>query len=134
MAELEERFGRAPYPRLLCVCDEFFDIVAVGNKARQLVETRLTRLAGKSRAAGIHLVFATQRPSKAVVTGTIKANLTGRVALRATDWRESSIMLDRRGAENLLGKGDLLLLVTGEAERLQSPLVTTEELVALAKA
>ena len=124
----------APYPRLLCVCDEFFDIVAVGNKARQLVETRLTRLAGKSRAAGIHLVFATQRPSKTVVTGTIKANLTGRVALRATDWRESSIMLDRRGAENLLGKGDLLLLVTGEAERLQSPLVTTEELVALAKA
>jgi S-DNA-T family DNA segregation ATPase FtsK/SpoIIIE len=79
-------------------------------------------------------VFATQCPSKAVVTGTIKANLTGRVALRATDWRESSIMLDRRGAENLLGKGDLLLLVTGEAERLQSPLVTTEELVALAKA
>ncbi|MCC6133430.1 MAG: DNA translocase FtsK [Acidobacteria bacterium] len=126
--ELEERIGKAPYPRIVCVCDEFFDLVAVSARMRQHVEMRLSRLAGKARASGIHLVFATQRPSKSVVTGTIKANLTGRVAFRVTDWRESSIILDRRGAEHLAGRGDLFLLVTGEPERLQSPLVTTEEL------
>ncbi len=126
--------GHEPVPpRIVVVCDEFGDIIISMGRRRGDFEARVERLASKSRAAGIHLVFATQKPSRAVVTGVIKANMPVRVSLRAAEGIESQIILDQRGAEDLLGKGDLYLRVTGGCVRLQSPHVSSEELEAIAR-
>ena len=95
------------HPFLVVVIDEFADImVSIGKK----VEEQLVRLAQKARAAGIHMVLATQRPSREVITGLIDANVPGRIALRVSSAMESRIILDQGGAEQLLGHGDILLL------------------------
>lgn len=119
--------GGDAFPRIVCFCDEYADLVA-DRKARKDLESRVARLGGKARAAGIHLVFATQRPSRDVVSGTIKANLVARVALRVTSALESRIVVERPGAETLLGRGDLLFKGAGDPVRLQSPFVTEDEL------
>lgn len=114
-------------PRIVCVCDEFADML-LGNKgAREEIENAINRLGQKARAAGIHLVLATQRPSRQVVSGILKANLPCRIALRVTDSLESRIILDRNGAETLLGRGDLLFSGGGEPVRLQSPFLETAD-------
>ncbi len=131
---LEQGDPRAMLPRIVCVCDELADLLDSGDrKRRQALEQRLARLGQKARAAGIHLVFATQTPRKEVVRGTIRANLVARVALRVGDALESRIVLDRAGAENLLGRGDLLFRSIGDPVRLQSPYVTEDELRSLAR-
>ncbi|MFB2537688.1 MULTISPECIES: DNA translocase FtsK [unclassified Acinetobacter] len=102
-----------PLPMIVIVADEFADmIMQVGKKAEEMI----TRLAQKSRAAGIHLLLATQRPSVDVITGLIKANIPTRVALRVNSKIDSRTILDSGGAEDLLGHGDMLFLAPGSNE------------------
>lgn len=107
---LGDRFqaGLFDLPFLVLVFDEFADLVLTGRAEKREFEESVARLAGKGRAAGIHLVLATQRPDRTVVTGLIKSNLPMKVCLRVTSATNSQIVLDEPGAESLLGKGDLL--------------------------
>jgi DNA segregation ATPase FtsK/SpoIIIE, S-DNA-T family len=118
--------------RIVCACDEYADLLAEKGTRRE-IESRVARLAQKGRAAGIHLVFATQRPSRDVVTGVIKANLMARVALKVAAPLESRLIVDNGGAAALLGRGDLLFKDLGDPVRLQSPYVKDDELRHLLK-
>ena len=120
--------GSAP-PRIVCVVDEYADVLMGGRRVdRDDVEQAFIRIAQKGRAAGIHLILATQRPSRQVVTGVLKANISARVALRVANRVESGVILDRSGAQHLLGNGDLLLQAGGyDAVRLQSAFLPEEE-------
>ncbi len=126
---LDEHVVRSgvPLPRVVCVCDEYADLVAGDSKRRKAVEERVQRLGQKARAAGIHLILATQQPSRKIVQGALSTNLPARVALRTTGPVESRMLLDRTGAERLLGHGDLLYKDAGEPRRLQGVLLTREE-------
>jgi S-DNA-T family DNA segregation ATPase FtsK/SpoIIIE len=127
LAEAGERI-----PRLVLVCDEFADLLMAGDRARRAaMETLFTRLAQKGRAAGVHLIMATQRPSRDVVKGTLDANLMARVALKVTKDLESRIIIGDGRAATLLGRGDLLFRDLGEPVRMQSPYVTEAELAGL---
>jgi S-DNA-T family DNA segregation ATPase FtsK/SpoIIIE len=95
-------------PRLILVVDELADMMK-SDYGKQ-VEKNLVRIAQKARACGIHMVLATQRPTKDVVTGLIKANIPCRVAMSVPSKVDSLVMLDRTGAENLMGNGDMLFL------------------------
>jgi len=97
-------------PAIIIVVDEFADLMMVASKD---VEASVARLAQKARAAGIHLIMATQRPSKDVVTGLIKANFPARISFRVSSKVDSRIVLDQNGAESLLGYGDMLFLKPG---------------------
>lgn len=99
---------RASRPWQVIVFDEFADLILGAKEQRRDFEQLVSRIAGKGRAAGIHLVLATQRPDKTVVTGLIKANLPLKVCLRVATAVNSQIVLDQSGAESLLGRGDLL--------------------------
>lgn len=102
-----------PLPQIVIVADEFADmIMQVGKQAEELI----TRLAQKSRAAGIHLILATQRPSVDVITGLIKANIPVRAALRVNSKVDSRTILDAGGAEDMLGHGDMLFLGPGQID------------------
>ncbi|MGN1164172.1 MAG: DNA translocase FtsK [Candidatus Ornithospirochaeta sp.] len=96
---------RVPY--ILLIMDEFADIIAVVGKEMDIA---IGRIAAKARAAGIHMILATQRPSADVITGTLKSNLPGRIAFAVSSGINSRVILDEMGAENLLGKGDMFLL------------------------
>lgn len=122
---LLSRGDRMPY--ICIVIDELGDLMQL-KEARQ-VEEKLTRLAQMARAVGIHLVIATQRPSVDVVTGVIKANFPSRIAFRVASKVDSRTILDRSGAESLLGKGDMLFMPVGASEpnRIQGCFVSTEE-------
>jgi S-DNA-T family DNA segregation ATPase FtsK/SpoIIIE len=124
--------GAAPMARIVCVCDEYADLLLADRKRREVVEHLIARLGAKARAAGIHLIFATQRPSRDIVKGVIDANFSGRVALKVVRPMESRIILDETGAETLLGRGDLLYKDIGSPVRLQGLLVTRSELEGLA--
>jgi S-DNA-T family DNA segregation ATPase FtsK/SpoIIIE len=100
--------GRVDLPFVVLVFDEFADLILTGRDERREFEDKVARLAGKGRAAGIHLVLATQRPDRTVVTGLIKSNLPMKVCLRVANATNSQIVLGESGAESLLGKGDLL--------------------------
>jgi DNA segregation ATPase FtsK/SpoIIIE, S-DNA-T family len=121
--------GGPGLPRIFCVCDEYADLVlARDRRERRQLETAVSRLAAMGRAAGIHLVFATQRPSADVVRGPILANFMARVALRVASALNSRLVVERPGAEALLGKGDLLFKALGDPVRLQSPYATEADL------
>lgn len=120
--------GGAVKPRILCVCDEYADLVA-SRRERKEIEERIRRLGAKARAAGIHLIIATQYPRADIVDGALKANLPGRVCLRTTTHIQSNVVIGRSGAERLLGNGDLFWVDIGEPVRLQAPLLSPEERV-----
>lgn len=113
-----------PLPRIVCFCDEYGDLIMADPKQRKEIERLVGRLSAKGRAAGVHLVFATQRPDRNVVSGVIDTNLMARVCLRVVKAAESRIVLGgESGAATLLGRGDLLFKSLGKPVRLQSPLV-----------
>jgi DNA segregation ATPase FtsK/SpoIIIE-like protein len=121
-----------PLPRIVCFCDEYADLIMADPKQRKEIERLVGRLSAKGRAAGVHLVFATQRPSREVVTGVIDTNLMARVCLRVVKAAESRIVLGGDGgASTLLGRGDLLFKDLGAPVRLQSPFVEDAELAEL---
>jgi len=122
-----------PLPRVVCICDEYADLVLADSKRGKEIERKIARIVAKGRSAGIHLILATQRPSRDVVKGVIKTNLNARVALKVNEKIDSRIILDQDGAETLLGKGDLLFKDLGPAIRLQSPLISDEDLKRAAK-
>jgi S-DNA-T family DNA segregation ATPase FtsK/SpoIIIE len=114
-------------PRIVCVCDEYADLVSADKAVRREIELAISRLGAKARAAGIHLIVATQRPSRDIVAGTLKANMSCKVALKTQSAIESRLILEEAGAENLLGHGDLLFCDIGNPIRLQSPYLAESE-------
>jgi S-DNA-T family DNA segregation ATPase FtsK/SpoIIIE len=122
--KLNPQKGHQYLPFIVLVIDEFADLIMTAGKE---VEMPLARLAQLARAVGIHLIIATQRPSVNIITGVIKANFPARVAFKVSSKIDSRTILDAGGAEQLIGKGDMLVSYNGEITRLQCAFVDTPE-------
>ena len=128
----EERLNPEPMPYLVVVIDEVADLMMVAGKD---IEVAVQRLAQMARAAGIHLIMATQRPSVDVITGTIKANFPTRISFQVTSKIDARTILGEQGAEQLLGQGDMLYMAGGgRITRLHGPFVSDGEVDAVTKA
>jgi len=122
-------------PYIVLVVDEFADLMLAGTpKERKEIEDMIVRVAQKARAVGIHLVLATQKPIAKVMTTLIKSNMPARVSFRVPSWNDSKVILDEKGAENLIGQGDMLFcdpLAIDEADRMkriQAPWIPDEDI------
>lgn len=120
--------GHRYMPYIVVVIDEFADLIMTAGKD---VETPIARIAQKARAVGIHVILATQRPSANIITGVIRANFPGRIAFRVTQQLESRIILDRAGANQLIGRGDMLFSRDGIIDRVQCAFIDTPEVEAI---
>ena len=121
----EESLEYEPMPQIVIIVDELADLMMTAGKE---VEFLIQRLAQKARAAGIHLIMATQRPSVDVITGVIKANLPTRISFHVTSKIDSRTILGEQGAEQLLGKGDMLYMAGGRGlTRIHGPFISDEE-------
>lgn len=116
--------GHRYLPYIVVIVDEFSDLIMTAGKE---VEMPIARIAQKARAVGIHMIIATQRPSTNVITGIIKANFPGRVAFRVSQMVDSKTILDRTGANQLIGRGDMLFSINGEMNRVQCAFIDTQE-------
>jgi len=126
----EEQLDFQPLPQIVIIVDELADLMMTAGKE---VEFLIQRLAQKARAAGIHLIMATQRPSVDVITGVIKANLPTRISFHVTSKIDSRTILGEQGAEQLLGKGDMLYMPGGkQIARVHGPFVSDDEVQAVA--
>ncbi|MBD3761229.1 DNA translocase FtsK 4TM domain-containing protein [Rhizorhabdus sp.] len=126
----EEKLEFEPLPQIVVIVDELADLMMTAGKE---VEFLIQRLAQKARAAGIHLIMATQRPSVDVITGVIKANLPTRISFQVTSKIDSRTILGEQGAEQLLGKGDMLYMAGGkQIIRVHGPFVSDDEVRAVA--
>lgn len=122
------RQASAPMYRLVCFCDEYFALLAQGDGAQGKEVKRLVGVLGaKGRAAGVHLILATQQPSRQVVSGPIDANIPCRVGLMMANAIDSRMIIQTAGAEKLTGRGDLLYKSIGDPVRLQSPYLTSDD-------
>ena len=122
--KLNPQKGHQYLPFIVLVIDEFADLIMTAGKE---VETPIARLAQLARAIGIHLIIATQRPSVNIITGTIKANFPARIAFKVSSKVDSRTILDTGGAEQLIGRGDMLISNNGNLTRLQCAFVDTPE-------
>ena len=122
---LNPNSGHRYLPYIVVVIDEFADLMMTAGKE---IETPIARLAQKARAAGIHLIFATQRPDTKIITGVIKANFPARIAFRVMSQIDSRIILDGTGANQLIGRGDLLFTSGGELTRVQCAFIDIPEI------
>jgi S-DNA-T family DNA segregation ATPase FtsK/SpoIIIE len=121
----QEEMGLEPIPYIVVIVDEMADLMMVAGKE---IEGAIQRLAQMARAAGIHLIMATQRPSVDVITGTIKANFPTRISFQVTSKIDSRTILGEQGAEQLLGRGDMLYMAGGgRISRVHGPFVSDEE-------
>lgn len=120
--------GHRYLPYIVVIIDEFGDLILTAGKE---VENPISRIAAKARAVGIHMILATQRPSVNVITGVIKANFPGRMAFRVTQMNDSRTILDRPGAEQLIGRGDMLISRDGVIDRVQCAFIDTDEVEAV---
>lgn len=125
--KISPKDGHRFLPFIVLVIDEFADLIMTAGKE---VELPIARLAQLARAIGIHLIIATQRPSVKIITGMIKANFPARIAYKVTSQIDSRTILDAKGAEQLIGKGDMLLSVGSDIVRLQCAFVDTPEVEA----
>lgn len=122
--KLNPNKGHRFLPFIVLVIDEFADLIMTAGKE---IETPIARIAQLARAIGIHLVIATQRPSVKIITGIIKANFPARIAFKVSSKIDSGIILDAGGADQLIGRGDMLLSADGKIVRIQSAFVDTHE-------
>jgi len=120
--------GHRYLPYIVVVVDEFADLIMTAGKE---VETPIARIAQKARAVGIHMILATQRPSTNVITGIIKANFPGRIAFRVFQMVDSRTILDCPGANQLIGRGDMLFSNNGKMDRVQCAFIDTDEVEAI---
>jgi hypothetical protein len=125
LADHVRRTGR-PIPRIICVCDEYADLLRRDREEKKAIEFQINRLGAKARAAGIHLTLATQQPSRETIIGALDANIPARVGLKTNSHIESRMLLSTTGAENLLGHGDLLFKDIGDPVRLQGAYLSPE--------
>jgi S-DNA-T family DNA segregation ATPase FtsK/SpoIIIE len=126
LGEFVEKTGRM-LPRIVCVCDEYFALISAGASEKKRIEAAIFLLGAKGRAAGVHLVLATQQPSRRVIQGALDTNLPCRVGLLTAKAEESRMLLGVTGAEQLTGAGDLLYKDFGEPVRLQAPYLGPSE-------
>lgn len=120
--------GHRYMPYIVTIVDEFADLIMVGGKE---VPLHIARIAQKGRAAGMHIIIATQRPSADVISGMIKNNFPGRIAFRVMSMVDSKTILDRPGANQLIGRGDMLFLNNGNIDRVQCAFIDTPEIDAI---
>lgn len=120
--------GHRYLPYIVVIIDEFFDLIITAGKE---VEKPIVRIAQMARAVGMHMIIATQRPSTNVITGVIKANFPGRMAFRVASSVDSKTILDRTGAHQLIGKGDMLFACNGVMDRVQCAFIDTAEVEAI---
>ena len=128
--QLNPEEGHEFMPYIVVIIDEFGDLILTAGKEIAMPITRIAQLA---RAVGIHMIIATQRPTTSIITGNIKANFPGRIAFRVGAMMDSRIILDRPGAQQLVGRGDMLYLNGGEPTRVQCAFVDTPEVEDISK-